>query len=240
MTPSNAEKGKVWRAVLMWDSASFNRWCLRHCWICAYLSLVANKAAVGCNVLGIGRLGVFITLWLLRRCREHYRMAEASRDLIELDSVGHSANDNGAATAQSRIYGSTVVPRASLCEECQDFDIQAFAKAPSQRLGYPLHQVEAGSIDGCTFCSMLFACVNNLKTPENPYLNQEANHATRSQLFVHMTMSRDYAGGKRLETSPLSANRLLIELGDRFSELRSVCEDEICIAADPGWYFKQS
>jgi len=58
---------------------------------------------------------------------------------------------------------------------------------------------------------------------------------TNRDLYLHMTVSENYVGEKLLPVSPgLRVNRLLTEIGDRFSEVRNASEHELCLAADPG------
>ncbi|KAF2647721.1 hypothetical protein K491DRAFT_763527 [Lophiostoma macrostomum CBS 122681] len=57
---------------------------------------------------------------------------------------------------------------------------------------------------------------------------------TNPDLYVHMTVSKNYQDDKASLMAPgLHANRLLIQLGDRFSGVRNQSEHEICLAADP-------
>lgn len=63
---------------------------------------------------------------------------------------------------------------------------------------------------------------------------------TKPDLWVHMTLSRDYDEGKMGQGSVngdgregMGVNRMLVELGDRFSGVRNKSDMEICVAADP-------
>jgi hypothetical protein len=126
----------------------------------------------------------------------------------------------------------------ALCDQCQNFDIQSFARNGSKRKGYLLKDVEAGVARCCQFCELLLDAVKNVARPEYFYTNAISGRTTLNpDLYVHMTISESYRDVKSGVLSPdLQANRFLVELGDRFSGVRNASEHEICIAAEPGRY----
>lgn len=126
----------------------------------------------------------------------------------------------------------------ALCPRCQNFDIQSFARSANRRKGYLLKEVEAAANQSCQFCELLLDAVKDVEKPEYFYLNAIWGRTTLNpDLYVHMTISESYKDEALATTSPgLQANRLLIELGDRFSGIRNQSRHEICIAADPGRY----
>ncbi|KAK0112706.1 hypothetical protein ONS95_014442 [Cadophora gregata] len=121
----------------------------------------------------------------------------------------------------------------SLCSRCQSFDIQSFTQ--SKRKGYLLKDVEAAAAEGCQFCILLLDAVKDTEKPDYFYSNAFMGRTTLNpDLYVHMTISESYKDVKEVEISHgLRANRLLIELGDRFSGMRNSSSHEICITADP-------
>jgi hypothetical protein len=58
---------------------------------------------------------------------------------------------------------------------------------------------------------------------------------TKRTLYLHMTLPENYTNSTNQPVSPgLRVNRLLAEIGDRFSEVRNASEHELCLAADLG------
>ncbi|KAH9206014.1 hypothetical protein DL95DRAFT_397217, partial [Leptodontidium sp. 2 PMI_412] len=128
-----------------------------------------------------------------------------------------------------------VEAETSLCSRCQNFDIQSFSKTTDRRKGYLLREVEAAATEGCQFCRLLLDAVKDAKKPDYFYSNAFTGITKLSpDLYVHMTISDSYKDEKPATQSlGLQANRILIELGDRFSGMKNPSSHEICIAADP-------
>jgi hypothetical protein len=42
-----------------------------------------------------------------------------------------------------------------VCDRCQDFDIQVFARSPGRSFGFPLSSVIKSARKGCSFCNLL-------------------------------------------------------------------------------------
>ncbi|KAF2176902.1 hypothetical protein K469DRAFT_755399 [Zopfia rhizophila CBS 207.26] len=124
---------------------------------------------------------------------------------------------------------------SSLCERCQNFDIQSFTRSPNRRKGYLLKDVETAANQCCKFCGLLLDAVKNVEKPEYFYLNAFVGRTTiNPDLYVHITISESYKDDALATPTPgLQANRFLIKLGDRFSGVRSQSKHEICITADP-------
>lgn len=126
---------------------------------------------------------------------------------------------------------------ALLCPRCQAFNIQSFTRSTERRKGYLLKDVEREAGVGCMFCALLLDAVKDVESPEYFYSNTFGmkRTVTKPDLWIHMTLSESYlARDAKDRSGPLRANRLLIELGDRFSGIRNVSRDEICLAADSG------
>lgn len=125
---------------------------------------------------------------------------------------------------------------ASLCDRCQNFNIQSFAQGMTRRKGYLLKEVEDSAETGCDFCALLLDAVKDIEKPEYFFTNAFApgRTVTNPDLYIHMTASESYKSDLPGSGSlGLRANRLFIELGDRFSGLRKISTHEICLAADP-------
>ena len=162
-------------------------------------------------------------------------MANRPASLIELDPVLPSQDDAAPNDLDILRDGPAAVgARAPLCELCQNFDIQSFAKSPTRRRGYLLRHVEAAAADGCEFCSLLLDSVKDVEKPAYFYHNFHGGHnVLKPDLYVHMTLSENYGGSKGESNSlPLGANRLLTQVGDRFSDVKSASQHELCLAAD--------
>jgi hypothetical protein len=70
----------------------------------------------------------------------------------------------------------------------------------------------AGARDGCEFCSLLLDCVKNVERPTYFYTTAfNGQRTTNPDLYVHMTVSKNYQDDKASLMAPgLHANRLLI------------------------------
>lgn len=125
-----------------------------------------------------------------------------------------------------------------MCPRCQNFDIQSFAKSRDRRKGYLLKDVEEAADQDCQFCGLLLEAVKDVDKPEYFYTNVFWGETTLNpDLYVHMKISESFKGeASPMPSGGLRANRFLIELGDRFSGVRSPSNHDICIAADPGNY----
>jgi hypothetical protein len=126
----------------------------------------------------------------------------------------------------------------TLCARCQNFDIQSFARAADRRRGYLFKDVEVAADQGCQFCGLLLDAVKDAEEPEYFYTNVFGGKTIlKPDLYVHMTVSDSYKEDvSSASKNGLRANRILVELGDRFSGIRKPSSHEICIAADPGTY----
>jgi hypothetical protein len=127
-----------------------------------------------------------------------------------------------------------------LCTRCQNFNIQSFASGSTRTRGYRFGDVKCSSElePPCQFCALLFDAVKSLRAPL--YFTSSAaigrSHPIADpELYVHMTLSEDYGSARaRPGSQGLGGNRLLVEIGDRFGEVRERSEHEICLAAEPG------
>tara|TARA_R110002003_G_scaffold505_7_gene20173 strand:- start:15297 stop:16163 length:867 start_codon:yes stop_codon:yes gene_type:complete len=168
--------------------------------------------------------------------------AETYRDTLEADSDIDGATWNGGAQ-RIRLDGEddAGVSETALCIRCQAFDVRSFARSASRRKGYLLRDVSAGAQSGCTFCTLLLDAVQDVERPEYFYTHafRPGKTVTKPDLYVHMTVSESY-GEETVcaRAAGLRANRLLVELGDRFSGITNRSVHEICLAADAGgWIF---
>lgn len=121
-----------------------------------------------------------------------------------------------------------------LCSICRRFDIQSFS-TPTRTRGFRLRDVDAAAAR-CEFCTLLSRAVIDVEKPvyyRPPSLTKKGGPVER-ELYIHMTLSQNYeAVGEGREGPGLGVNRMKIQLGDRFSELRVPSEWELCLAADP-------
>ncbi|KAB5576210.1 heterokaryon incompatibility protein-domain-containing protein [Coniochaeta sp. 2T2.1] len=149
-------------------------------------------------------------------------MAAATRppSLIELDPVSLLRDDEQALAE----------PRTELCARCQNFDIQSFKLTSDRTRGYLLSEVQEAARDGCTFCTLLLDSVCTLPRPrdttetEPNFLRLPVNNSP--DMYVHMTVSQDYGPPEP------GVNRLRTAIADRFSDVRSASDHELCLAAD--------
>jgi hypothetical protein len=153
------------------------------------------------------------------------------QSLIELDAALTNARSDALD-----IPTSTPANGAMLCDRCKHFDIQSFARSASRRRGYALREVEIAAANGCEFCSLLLDSVKDVERPTYFSTTFLGRHTpTNPDLYLHMTLSENYTNKKIQPVSPgLRVNRLLTEIGDRFSEVRNASEHELCLAADLG------
>jgi hypothetical protein len=161
-------------------------------------------------------------------------------DLIELEAIVPTS-DSGLDDAQdisgiAHLEPTGVKNGAILCNRCLRFDIQLFARSASCSCGYLLREVEVAAANGCEFCSLLLDSVSDVEKPT--YLNctiLDRNIPTNRDLYAHLTLSENYGNrGNRPVSLGLQVNRLLTELGDRFSDMRNASGHELCLAADLG------
>ena len=135
---------------------------------------------------------------------------------------------------------ATLTPAVTgkLCARCQNFDIHSFAKTPSRRRGYTYRDVESNAEEGvCDFCALLWDSVREVAPPKYFYASSIPGwlRTTTPDLYVHMTVSRNHEAPSTDQGPPLlSANRLLVQVGDRFSDVRNDSPHELCLAADEG------
>jgi hypothetical protein len=165
-------------------------------------------------------------------------MSNRPTSLIELDAVISTADpDRNDALDIPNVMPADFGNGGTLCDRCQRFDIQSFAGSASRRCGYDLRDVEAAAANGCEFCLLLLDSVKDIEKPTyfTSTLIWGRAKRTNRDLYLHMTVSENYVNKKLLPVSPgLRVNRLLTEIGDRFSEVRNASEHELCLAADPG------
>ena len=124
-----------------------------------------------------------------------------------------------------------------LCDRCRNFDIHAFGKTPSRTKGYLLRDVQTWADSSCAFCALLARSIHGINTPEYFYASAIPwwLRTTKPDIYVHMTVSNNYETPPlELDSHKLNANRLLVRLGDRFSDVKAESEFEICLAADVG------
>jgi hypothetical protein len=159
-------------------------------------------------------------------------MSNRAASPIELDAV--ISND---ALDIPNVMPANFGNRGTLCDRCQRFDIQSFARRASRRCGYDIRGVEVAAANGCEFCLLLLDSVKDIEKPAY-YTSIPARGQAKPinlDLYLHMTVSENYVNKKLLPVSPgLRVNRLLTEIGDRFNEIRNASERELCLAADPG------
>lgn len=159
-----------------------------------------------------------------------------SLDTIDADAESYRDDLDDGANPTSGPAVAEEAADGALCDRCQNFDIQSFARSATRRKGYLLKDVEASAYLQCGFCAMLWDAVKDVAKPEYFYTNTlgPGRTVTNPDLYVHMTISESYKEVPSIKTSAgLHANRLLIELGGRFSGERNASKDEICFAADP-------
>ena len=156
---------------------------------------------------------------------------------VEDTSVFHATDEVSDTQALAQAETSLAAGASALCARCQTFSIQSFAPGLHKRKGYLLRDVELAAAQGCQFCSLLCEALRDVQKPEYFYTNVWVGRTTLNpDLWVHLSVSESYADGAR-ETelmSGLKINRLLVELGDRFSGVRNRSACEVCLAADPG------
>jgi hypothetical protein len=130
---------------------------------------------------------------------------------------------------------------AALCGRCQRFDIQTFTRSARRRRGYAVRDVETAAANGCEFCALLLDSVRDVEKPV--YFGgigwlgglKPTIKPTNPDLYVHMTISENYRNEKEHAVSQgLRVNRLLVEIGDRFSDVRNASEHELYLTTDPG------
>lgn len=150
-------------------------------------------------------------------------MLSRRASLIELGDVP-GVSDNSLDQVEDNV--------TRLCDRCQRFDLQSFARNASRRHSYALRDVEAAASDGCEFCTLL---LDSVKDVEKPVYFSDTIFGGRMprnpNLYVYMTLSENYIQSKTLPG--LRANRLLTEIGDRYTKLTSASDHELCLAADP-------
>jgi hypothetical protein len=164
-------------------------------------------------------------------------MSNRPASLLELDTVFPTPDpDQNNALDIPNVRPADFGNGATLCDRCQRFDIQSFARSASRRCGYVLREVEIAAANGCEFCSLLLDSVKDVEKPTYFYTtNFGQRRPLNPDLYLHMTLSENYINKKLHLVSPgLRVNRLLTEIGDRFSEVRNASEHELCLAADPG------
>jgi hypothetical protein len=154
-----------------------------------------------------------------------------SLDIISPEQHANPNTRNWQPEHEQEVQDSS----ASLCNRCQNFDFQSFARSTTSRKGYLLSDVESSAAEGCEFCSLLFESVKDVAVPE--YMESNTfwgKKRSTPDIYVHMTLSKDYAERNSMGVGDgLQANRMLLEIGDRFSGVRNRSNVEICLAADP-------
>jgi hypothetical protein len=86
----------------------------------------------------------------------------------------------------------------------------------------------------CRFCLLLLDSVKGLDPPDPFYISTfGALKSTKPELYIHMTLSKNYETATKKTVGPFSFNRLHIAIGGRFDEVRSHSEVELCVTADP-------
>jgi hypothetical protein len=156
-------------------------------------------------------------------------MATESTGSIALHSLSLESHDSASAFSEA----APTLGVAPLCDRCSTFDIQSFVKTPSRSRGYKRSDVEESAAFGCRFCLLLLNSVKGLDPPDSFYVSTFGSlRSTKPELYIHMTLSRNYETATRKPVDPFSFNRLQIALGGRFDEVKSHSEVELCITAD--------
>jgi hypothetical protein len=159
-------------------------------------------------------------------------MANESTRSIALHNLSVESNVSATASSEAAVAAPTL-GAAPLCDQCSTFDIQSFTKTPSRSRGYKKSDVEESAASGCRFCLLLLNSVRDLDPPDSFYISTFGSLiSTKPELYIHMTLSRNYETSTRREVDPFSFNRLDIALGGRFEEVRSHSDVELCITAD--------
>ncbi|CAO2649627.1 Nn.00g070120.m01.CDS01 [Neocucurbitaria sp. VM-36] len=162
---------------------------------------------------------------------------------ISLDTIDPDAepyrddwDEDGRPLTVGNAHDHQAEGDASLCARCHDFDLQSFARSATRRKGYLLKDVEISAQSGCAFCTLLLDAAKDAGKPEYFYTHAvfPGRTVTNPDLFVHMKISESYKTDQMdVRSHGLRGNRLLIEIGDRFSDKRNESKHEICLAADP-------
>jgi hypothetical protein len=140
-----------------------------------------------------------------------------------------------ASNPRSVNHDNRAVPK--LCDNCQNFDIQSFTRNPNHTRGFLHRDVKHGAEEGCEFCSLLWDSIEGVELPTYKYANfRGGQNPLLSDDYVHMTISKDYDNVKLRKGEGLGANRMLVERGHRFTDVRNASDWEICLAAEPGKY----
>lgn len=107
----------------------------------------------------------------------------------------------------------------SLCQLCQNFDLQSFSWDSDGLRGYEVEAMRAGEEAGCDLCILL---AQNLP----PVLNGT---------WIHFELLQDNTRcASRKEKTPLRANRLSVAVGDRIIEkINKAQQATFRLAADP-------
>lgn len=163
-------------------------------------------------------------------------MPDTLVSLIDLDLSFCKLNDVQGDTIDdypgTRAMGESRLP---LCERCRNFDIHSFTRVKSRRRAYLLCDIEAAA-HNCEFCSLLLEILEDTEKPKYFYFNfwKLETTFTNVDFYVHMSLSQDcsHINKKQSTSLPLSANRLLVEIGDRSSKIRNSSDHELCLAAD--------
>jgi hypothetical protein len=146
--------------------------------------------------------------------------------LIELEGVPGTPDESPDAGKD----GGT-----RLCERCQRFDLQSFARdASHRRRGYALRDVERGASESCDFYALLLDSLAGVAKPVYFSTTLWGRQRPRNpEFFVYLSVSENYAQPKPKITGPgLRANHLLTEIGDYDTTITSVSPHELCLVAD--------
>ena len=169
-------------------------------------------------------------------------MANLPANLIELDSVISTPEltrdhvPDVPDIPDFTIDNNDAAAKAVLCERCKHFDIQSFSKSSTGKRGYLLHDVECSAKDGCEFCSLLLESLEDVEKPNYFYSDALGRRVVSTpDLYVHMSLSENYSE-KSAGPFELRANRLQVEIGGRYSDVKHVSKTELCLAADQGWF----
>lgn len=168
---------------------------------------------------------------MLRRADSTVSLDTIDPDAPYHDDLRSDLETHGATTVRSGIDVSS-----SLCPRCQCFDVQSFHRSTTRRKGFLLKDVELGAQTGCKFCGLLLDAVKDVEPPGYFYTHSvvPGKTITNPDIYVHLTISESYKDGKLgSKWAGLRTNRLMVELGDRYSDLRTRSEQEICLAASP-------
>jgi hypothetical protein len=163
-------------------------------------------------------------------------MFRRSPSIQELEALTTDEPESTATSSGDERSGQhTEIGPEGLCRRCEDFDIQSFAKSPYRRRGYLLSDTISSFSAGCDFCELLIYCVADVDIPKLPNSRLRFDNDYfyfDPRIYIHMTVSENYSETWDDAKPEMGVNRLLVEIGDRFSDMRRSGDKELCLSAD--------